>query len=248
MNIKEDNKKEGKLSSRDKFLETKGYPLDYTDHRKNVSDMISLLASKMIILLRQNIGTDNFSIAKEGLGVFIKLHYDQIKKDSDLMSLMKESLTQFIAVDGISLIDSYQLLFHDNKFDNYEIPKDKLRQSLEQPKLPPLGAEDLINIENWVAANCRWTVIRNLNMDGKSVKIQKNKKKSIKFEVGQIVGARDQESKWWMARILYVFEDPNYPYPWYYVHFEGWKDLQNEWISSPFRIKNFNPRRDFLKR
>jgi hypothetical protein len=75
------------------------------------------------------------------------------------------------------------------------------------------------------------------------------KKKLKPFKVDQIVGAKDKENKWWLARILHVHNTPNASHVWYYVYFEGWGSAHNEWInSSTYRVRAYNPRRHFLKR
>jgi hypothetical protein len=70
-----------------------------------------------------------------------------------------------------------------------------------------------------------------------------------KFKIDQIVGARDKNNKWWMSRILHVYNDPNSKFSWYYVHFEGWSKCDREWIcSSSYSVRVFNPRKHILKR
>ena len=75
-------------------------------------------------------------------------------------------------------------------------------------------------------------------------------KKPIKpFVVNQIVGAKDKENKWWLSRILHVHEQPDSANYWYYVRFEGWGALYDEWINSKtYRVRAYNPRKHFLKR
>lgn len=100
--------------------------------------------------------------------------------------------------------------------------------------LPPISAEDRIVIEN------------KLPMFRYSKQI---KKTPNPFKVDQIVGAKDKENKWWLARILHVYSTPNSPYYWYYVYFEGWGHAHNEWINSKtFRVRYYNPRKHFLKK
>ena len=75
------------------------------------------------------------------------------------------------------------------------------------------------------------------------------KKKQDAFKVGQIVGAKDKENKWWLSRILHVYNDPQRDGFWYYVRFEGWGELHDEWIySETYRVRRFNPRKHFLKK
>jgi hypothetical protein len=208
---------------------------------------VYIILKKMIKRLSDDIENDkSVGDSSQELKMFLNIQTKEIKKSLEMVNLVKESLTKFIATNGIQLMEEYSSICNDSKFDNYTIPFHKKADELVQPIIPPLGAEDILNIDRYVENNCRWNIIRKANKPG--APIIKKKKKIMKYIVGQIVGAKDKEGKWWMSRILYVFEDPNYPYPWYYVHFEGWGDIQNEWISSLFRIKKFNPRRDFLRR
>lgn len=76
-----------------------------------------------------------------------------------------------------------------------------------------------------------------------------SKKKHEPFKVGQIVGAKDKEMKWWLSRILHIHNDVERDGYWYYVRFEGWGALHDEWINSEtFRVKWFNPRKHYLKK
>ena len=69
------------------------------------------------------------------------------------------------------------------------------------------------------------------------------------FKVDQIVGGRDKTHRWWLSRVLHVYNDPNSKFHWYYVHFEGWPKCSREWIcSSSYSIRQFNPKRHVLKR
>jgi len=75
------------------------------------------------------------------------------------------------------------------------------------------------------------------------------KKKRNPFKVGQIVGAKDKENKWWLSRILHVHNDEERSGYWYYVRFEGWGPIHDEWIySETFRVNWFNARKHFLKK
>lgn len=67
------------------------------------------------------------------------------------------------------------------------------------------------------------------------------KRKPPMYEVGEIVGARDKEGKWWMSKVLALFEYQGSVL--YYVEFLGWGEKFNEFISDGFRIQRFNPRK-----
>ena len=69
------------------------------------------------------------------------------------------------------------------------------------------------------------------------------------FKEDQIVGAKDKENNWWLARVLNVFTTPECDSHWYYVRFEGWGAKHDEWINArTYRVRNYNPKKHFLKR
>jgi hypothetical protein len=74
------------------------------------------------------------------------------------------------------------------------------------------------------------------------------KKKQSPFNVDDIVGAKDKENKWWLARILHRFDAPETEDYWYYIRFENHGPLHDEWIcSKTYRVRYFNPKKHFLK-
>jgi hypothetical protein len=222
-------------------------PKAFDDVEIDNSQYVYIILKKMIKRLYDDI-ENNMLVGESSheLKMFLHIQQIEIKKSKEMIELCKESIAQFIVTHGIQLIEEYVIICGDSKFENYIIPANKIANDLVQPVLPPLGAENILNIDKYIENNCRWNIIRKANEIG--AQVNKKKKDPIRYAVGQIVGAKDCEKKWWMARILYIFDDPKYPYPWYYIHYEGWGDIQNEWISSPFRIKNFNPKRDILRR
>ena len=75
------------------------------------------------------------------------------------------------------------------------------------------------------------------------------KKKHDPFTIGQIVGAKDKENKWWLSRVLHVFNDKERAGYWYYIRFEGWGVMHDEWIySETYRVRYYNSRKHFLKK
>ena len=78
-------------------------------------------------------------------------------------------------------------------------------------------------------------------------KCQQIKQRSIskyappKYEIDEIIGARDRENKWWMSRIL--DHAVCHGHTVYYVEFIGWGSHFNEFISDAFRLEKFNPRK-----
>ncbi len=62
-----------------------------------------------------------------------------------------------------------------------------------------------------------------------------------KYEVAEIVGAKDKEGRWWMSKVLAVYDYQGHSA--YYVEFLGWGDKFNEFIIDGFRIEKFNPKK-----
>jgi hypothetical protein len=223
---------------------------DDDNDETNPTNMIKYVLNRMIQRIDSGLDNKGSNLDEyiSDLRMFVYLQHTQIIQNSGLVLILQDVFTRYITIHGISFIKEYKTICDDDKFNDYIISIGRLHEEIPvQPVLPPMAAEDLLNIDKLVEDNCKWNILKKVNAE-KGSKIKKENRPPIKYEVGQIVGAKDSERKWWMSRVLYVFIDPNYPYPWYYVHFEGWKDIHNEWISSPYRIKPFNPRRDFLKR
>lgn len=100
--------------------------------------------------------------------------------------------------------------------------------------IPPISAEERIAIEE------------KLPQFNYSRQIKKNQKP---FNVGEIVGAKDKENKWWLARVLHRHDAPDCADYWYYIRFENCGSMHDEWISSKtFRVRYYNPKKHFLKR
>jgi hypothetical protein len=62
-----------------------------------------------------------------------------------------------------------------------------------------------------------------------------------KYEVAEIVGAKDKEGRWWMSKVLAVYDYQGHSA--YYVEFLGWGEKFNEFIIDGFRIEKFNPKK-----
>jgi len=107
-----------------------------------------------------------------------------------------------------------------------------------------------VHFEEWAALHNEWVSDgRVSDFDGRLYAPQtiwKCNTRPAKWEIGDIVGARDTENNWWLSRVIDVHMDPTYPFPWYKIHFEGWPARYDEWISSEMRVRPFYPRRDLL--
>lgn len=213
---------------------------DYSDETPDRDVMICQMAANLLGRCSQEIEQGSIGSSVDDLKIFIMLHEAAIKGMPALVSLLDSNMTVYIAKHGLPFKKEHKLITGSPRFDQHVIEDIKYA---EQPTLPPIAAEDMLAIDAQIKESCRLNALRLAALDGKVRKECQNV-----YAVGQIVGARDSERRWWMARILFIFDDPKYPYPWYYVHFENWDDIHNEWISSPYRIKRFNPRRDILRR
>ena len=99
--------------------------------------------------------------------------------------------------------------------------------------LPPISAEDRIIIEKTLP---QYTHMRHI------------KKTPNPFNIGEIVGAKDKEHKWWLSRILHRYENKESADYWYYIRFENQNSIHDEWINSnTYRVRKFNPKKHFLK-
>ena len=100
--------------------------------------------------------------------------------------------------------------------------------------IPPMTVEDRIAIEEKLP---QFRYSRQI------------KKKQKPFNVGEIVGAKDKENKWWLARVLHRHDAPDCADHWYYIRFENHGAIHDEWISSKtYRVRYFNAKKHFLKR
>ena len=74
------------------------------------------------------------------------------------------------------------------------------------------------------------------------------RKPPAKFKINDIVGVKDKEHKWCLARVLIVIEDDDFHTPWYYVHFHNWSNSFREWIGDANRIKPYMAKRDHFQK
>jgi hypothetical protein len=107
-----------------------------------------------------------------------------------------------------------------------------------------------VHYEEWKAIHNRWVQpdqIREFN--GRAYvphSVWKCTQASPRWDIGDIVGARDRNRNWWISRVLAVHVDPTYPRPWYLIHYEGWPHEEDEWISSSLRVRPYYANRDRL--
>ena len=135
-----------------------------------------------------------------------------------------------IAVDYNRLLIHKMLSNIRNNIDNKQFREIGYGTS----NIPPMSIEERIIIESKLP---------------QFRKVRQFKKNQAPFNVDEIVGAKDKENKWWLARVLHRFDTPESADFWYYVRFENQDAIHDEWIcSKTYRVRHFNPRKHFLKR
>jgi hypothetical protein len=129
-----------------------------------------------------------------------------------LTNIVKKKIDEFITVNLMTdLISMYNLIFNDNLYDN-NIKHDDFTITQE--------VKDSI-MSDYLALTLP------------STKITKKR-----FSIGEIVGAKDKENHWWMAKILYhAYHDGKHIY---YVEFLNWGKEFNEFICDGHRLQKFN--------
>lgn len=134
--------------------------------------------------------------------------------------LIKYSAHHFIVEKGWhDLVYYYNLIFNDKMYN------DVADTNIFEPVLSSEWINEKIKIYQ---NKCRELEIK-----------KRLKDKSYKYEKGEIVGAKDKEGRWWMSRIIEIF---NYNQHYiYYVEFLGWGEKFNEFITDRFRIARYNP-------
>ena len=84
--------------------------------------------------------------------------------------------------------------------------------------------------------------IKEYNEQIENAVIRKNAKKPApKYAANEIIGAKDKEGRWWMSKVLNVFDYQGNIV--YFIEFIGWGEKFNEFISDGFRLCKFNPKK-----
>ncbi len=136
--------------------------------------------------------------------------------------LVKALFHRYIAILGhTDLIEIYDDIFTDGLY------ADKIKSYVFVPILT----------EEW-----RMEKIKEYQESVQQAYIRKNAKKAIpKYEINEIVGAKDKEGRWWLSKVLAVYEYNKHVV--YYVEFVGWGEKFNEFISDGFRLQKYNPKK-----
>jgi len=207
----------------------------YTDHNEEIN-----------ILLIKNIIVGHISLIHEIYDSDDMTHMHQIFSNlKNTIILHSKTLRQYpnlidIIENNVSMIKS--------TYDKYVIHKMLINIKTGRYKdnmhfrsiadmnstTPPIPAEERLLIEKKLP-HLRF-----------SRQIKKNQKP---FNVGEIVGAKDKENKWWLSRVLHRYDTPDSEDYWYYIRFENHDSIHDEWINSKtYKVRSFNPRKHFLKR
>ena len=158
---------------------------------------------------------------------FMQLKYlckliDFMRSNQTFLLFVKSLFHRYIAGSGHKeLIDIYDEIFNDKLYSG---------DSAKHVFVPTLSAE-------W-----RMEKIKEYQEQMQQVQIRRAAKRNPpKYEAGEIIGAKDKEGRWWMSKVLAVYEYQNNQV--YYVEFIGWGDKFNEFIADGFRLQKFNPKR-----
>lgn len=135
--------------------------------------------------------------------------------------LVKSLFHRYIAVLGhTELVDIYDEIFNDKLYSG---------DNTKYVFVPTLTDE-------W-----RMARIKEYHENLQQMYIRKMSKKTPPaYEVGEIIGAKDKEGRWWMSKVLARYEYQGWPV--YYVEFINWGDKFNEFIADGFRLRKYNPK------
>jgi hypothetical protein len=198
---------------------------------------------------------------------------DDIKKSlikstiNELCLLLSEESDKLINYKNIKILQNI-IILHEKELTNMNIFTPLLINNIQNMKLGYAEFHILKILQNIkqrkYVDNLSFGYINNSNLSNKPPISEKKrlyiekklpsikptryfKKKNNSFKVNQIVGAKDKENKWWLSRVLHIHDTPEAC--WYYIKFEGWDDIHNEWINAnTYRVRWFNPRKHFLKK
>ena len=217
-----------KLQKKPQYRKNALYVSEYIDDTKklliktNISNILNLINdSDEPIEIKQMI-----NILKN----MLILHNQQLQTMSQFIKNIEGSIIEWKSQYDKNII--YKMLYNIKKATQDNIHFRYVNENIR--KYPPIPIEERIVLE------------KKLKFARFSYQV---KKKHEPFQVGQIVGAKDKEMKWWLSRILHVHNEPTKAGYWYYIRFEGWGPMHDEWIySETYRVRWFNPRKHFLKK
>ena len=226
--------------------------LDSIDNKNHQFEKIILPTEETIVSFMKNIETDPINIAVNDIEMF-----EQSLGIINLTELIPETFphaNQFIGYIFTCLCQNIKLLqskpmyavFIKYLFHQYIVEKgyigliniynkifnDKLYDDINNTAVfyPVLTQEWIYEKNKEYQEKCKQIELR---------KIAKRIPPS--YEVNEIIGAKDKEGKWWMSKVLAVYEHEGHAA--YYIEFLGWDDKFNEFIVDGFRLEKYNPRK-----
>lgn len=150
----------------------------------------------------------------------LKMHIKNENLTNLQLLYVKAKFHDFIVNEKyVSFIPLYNEIFNDKLYENVEV-LDSYQVVLSQEFIIEKTKEYTDNLNNLL-----------------------NKKYLVKlsFDVDEIVGAKDKSGKWWMSRVLAIYNYNSHVV--YYVEFLGWGTQFNEFISDKFRIEKYKPKK-----
>ncbi len=205
------------VQSHKKAIHIKRHPITSSDDI--VNNIINLMQSIEAIDAKANVTLvyNVFAMINR-----ICMQNDQLLDNMQLMHLIKSWYHEYIILHGITSL----IPLHDCLYDCDDYSTENIKHMYI-----PIPSTEWINekIKEYTAhlenANIRRTA----------------KRAAPKYEVNEIIGAKDKEGRWWMSKILASFEY-NCSIV-YYVEFIGWGEKFNEFIADGFRLNKFNPKK-----
>ncbi len=189
--------------------------LEKVDNEKAESEKVESEKGKVEIDLVESIDlVDKQNILQHVVNVIKRYNiFDHAK----LMLLLKLKFHHLIQRENmIDLVKLYDEVFNDKLYQFIEIEKKLLK---------PVTNEDI----------AKYYEIYNDEVDKLKTK---NYKFSVKYEEGEIIGAKSIYDQWWMARIIKIIVIDEHVV--YYVEFLGWGKEFNEFITSPLKLARYN--------
>lgn len=169
--------------------------------------------------------TDEIPYSSQTVGyvfVYLSQNHKLLEKKPSYALLLKALFHQYIVEKGFTnLIELYNRVFNDNLYSDIKNPH------VFYPILP----------QEWI-----YDRLNDYREKCKQIEYRKRAKRiPPAYELDEIIGAKDKEGKWWMSRVLAIYEFQGHAA--YYVEFLGWGPKFNEFIVDGFRLDKFKPKK-----
>lgn len=199
-------------------------------NENTISDESSeLLCEKISMLKNEDLDIGHIECIFECISHYINV----LRQNPSLSIVVKALFHEFIESKNItSIIKYYNRIFNDNlyKQKNTEYKNIEYKNTLSDEEIQYY-----------------------LNKYNESINFSYEVSNTpIIYEENEIIGAKDRNGKWWMARILKIFSHriKNTMHNLYYIEYCGWGSSFNEFIlhSDSHRMQKFNPKKHILYR